>query len=80
MIIEIDRTVTPQRVGVKGKDVSTDHYSFIINFKNPQLAGGWKKYKELMDDCTEVAQINDDENISSTEAFDRINKLQDKIR
>ena len=48
MIIDSDRTITPKRVGVKGKDVSTNHYSFIINFKNLPLANRSKKKEEVI--------------------------------
>ena len=97
MIIDNNRTFIPKRVGRNGDDKSTDHYSFIINFRNLPLAnqkskkeeviiwdtkktGGWKKYKELMEECSEFDDINDDESLTTTEAFAKINKLQDKIK
>ena len=82
---------------MNGDDVSSDHFSFIIKFKdlpiankyakkeeviiwNTKKAGGWEKYKELMEACDEFDYINDDQNMSSTEAFARIIKLQNIIK
>ena len=45
---------------------------------NTKKAGGWEKYKELMEACNEFDDINDDQNMSSTEA--RITKLQNNIK
>ena len=49
----------------------------IWNTKRP---GGWEQYGKLMESCPEFDKINENENISNTEAFDKIMKIQKKIK
>lgn len=97
MIIDENKTFTPKRIVKNGQDVSTDHLSFIIKFKdlpaaskvpkkeeftlwNTKKPGGWEKYKELMEGCSEIDDINENQNMTSTEAFSRILKFQESIK
>ena len=96
VIIDSQKTFTPKRIINNGKDVSTDHFSFIIHFKdlpvanksskkeeviiwNTKKSGGWKMYKDLMENCSELDEIYDDQNMNTTEVFDKIMKVQEKI-
>ena len=47
VIIDSQKTFTPKRIINNGKDVSTDHFSYIIHFKNLPLANKASKKEEV---------------------------------